>query len=217
MSGFPFIPDPLPYRYDALEPVISAEIMELHYAKHYAGYITKSNQFLLDIDEARARTFRNPVDAILRLTEDPGAFDEDLGDVLFNLGGASNHAIFWRILTTSVQTVPNPLERILHVTFGSFREFAELFKAQAKANYIPGWTWLVMDESLYLHIANFDDQQSPFEAGLFPVFGIDLWEHAYYLQYFNDRAAYVDAIWSRINWQHVLTRMTRAVRFHEAR
>jgi len=217
MSGFPFIPDPLPYDYDALEPEISAEIMELHYAKHYQGYITKANQLLLDIDEARARSFRNPVDAILRLMETPGAFDEDLGDVLFNLGGASNHAIFWRILTPELQRVPNPLERILHDSFGSFREFARLFKDQAKANYIPGWTWLVMDREMMLYIEDYPDQTSPFEADLFPVFGIDLWEHAYYLQYFNNRAAYVDAIWSRIHWEHVLTRMTRAVRFHEGR
>lgn len=217
MSGFPFVPDPLPYSYEALEPVVSREIMKLHYERHYKGYITKSNQLLLDIDAPRARAFRNPVDAILRIGEEPGDFEERFEEVLFNLGGASNHAIFWRILSPEVQRVPGALERIFRDAFGSFREFASFFKEQAASNFIPGWTWLAMDRDMYLHIVDTPDQSSPFEAGLFPVFGIDLWEHAYYLQYFNDRRAYVEALWSRVHWEHVLTRMTRAVRFHEAR
>lgn len=196
------IPD-LPYDFNALEPVISAQIMELHYAKHHKAYVANLNVALEKYHEAESR---NDIAAMVALQS----------AIKFNGGGHINHTIFWTILAAiskgGGQGPRGELAEIIRRDFGSFELFKEKLSTLTVGIQGSGWGWLGYHKGhRRLELASCANQD-PLSAqtGLVPLLGIDVWEHAYYLQYKNVRADYVKAIWGVFNWKNVEERFAKA-------
>jgi Fe-Mn family superoxide dismutase len=193
----------LPYALDALEPVISAAIMKLHYEGHHKAYVNNLNKALGDLAEAEKK---NDLPAIVALQS----------AIKFNGGGHLNHSIFWTNLAPKKagggEIQQGPLTNAINKEFGSIEKFIELFSAKAVAIQGSGWAWLGYNKAMnHLEIATCENQDPLVTKGLVPLLGIDVWEHAYYLQYKNVRADYVKAIWEIINWKNVAERYTAAI------
>lgn len=196
------LPD-LPYDLNALEPVISAEIMNLHYNKHHAGYVTNLNKALEQLADAEQK---NDLPTQIALQS----------AIKFNGGGNINHSIFWTNLAPTNKGGGTPPEgalvKAINDTFGSLDKLIETFSAKSIAIQGSGWGWLGFNKSNgNLEIATCDNQDPLIIKGLVPLLGIDVWEHAYYLQYKNVRADYVKAIWQIINWKNVAERYSHAL------
>ena len=192
----------LPYSLDALEPVISAEIMSLHYNKHHQTYVTNLNKALEQYETAYKN---NQLPELIALES----------AIKFNGGGNVNHSIFWTNLAPKNEgggVAPSgELAQALSSQFGSLEKFIELISAKAIAIQGSGWAWLGYNKSKNsLEITTCDNQDPLVIKGLVPLLGIDVWEHAYYLQYKNVRADYVKAIWQIINWKNVAERFAGA-------
>jgi len=187
------LPD-LPYDFNALEPVISAEIMELHYSKHHKTYVTKLNEALEKYHEAESK---NDVSNMIALQN----------AVKFNGGGHINHSIFWTILCPKSQAKGSPSGKLLDAIkkdFGSFDDFQKKFNDKTVAIQGSGWGWLGYNKNMKeLQIATCANQDPLSTTGLFPLLGVDVWEHAYYLQYKNVRPDYVKALWEIFNWDEI--------------
>jgi superoxide dismutase, Fe-Mn family len=195
------LPD-LGYDFNALEPVISAEIMMLHYSKHHAGYVANLNKALEQLAEAEQK---NDLPAQIALQS----------AIKFNGGGNINHSIFWTNLAPINKgggTPPNgELAKAINQDFGSLDKFIETFSAKTTAIQGSGWGWLGYNKANHhLEIATCDNQDPLVLKGLVPILGIDVWEHAYYLQYKNVCADYVKAIWKIINWKNAEERYHQA-------
>ncbi|GAA2526176.1 superoxide dismutase [Microbacterium mitrae] len=189
----------LPYDYSALQPAISGAIMELHHDKHHQAYVTGANTALEQLAEARAAgNFAN----INKLEK----------DLAFNLGGHTNHSIFWTNMSPNGGDKPTgELEAAITDHFGSFDAFQAHFTAAALGVQGSGWAGLFWDSiGENLLIQQFFDQQSQFAAGSVPLLLLDVWEHAYYLDYKNVRADYVKAFWNIANWDNVQSRFETA-------
>ena len=188
-------PDKLGYSYDALEPYIDKETMEIHYSKHYAGYVNKLNAAL----EKHPELSKKSVNEILKnLKEIP----EDVKTaVINNGGGASNHSFFWKLLKKDVVAKGKVVEEIKK-TFGSVDEFKKKFSDAAATVFGSGWAWLVLDGK-ELKIVQTKNQDSPISQGLKPIIGLDVWEHAYYLKYQNKRPEYIENFFHVVNWEQV--------------
>lgn len=195
------LPD-LPYDFDALEPVISAHIMEIHYTKHHKGYVTNLNAALEKYHEAETH---NDVSQMIALQP----------SIKFNGGGHINHSIFWTILTPpnkgGAKGPGGDLAKMIDRDFGSFESFKEKLNAASVGIQGSGWGWLGYNKNLKrLEIATCQNQDPVSALGLVPLLGIDVWEHAYYLQYKNVRADYVKAIWEVFNWRQIEERFLKA-------
>lgn len=189
----------LPYEYSALEPVVSRDIMTLHHQKHHAAYVTNYNATL---EKLQAAVSKNDVSAQIALQP----------ALKFNGGGHINHSIFWQNLTPDSTKPEAGLEEALKLRFGSFENFKNEMSTKAVGVQGSGWAWLGYDKtSKSLQIATCANQD-PLQAttGLVPLLGIDVWEHAYYLQYKNVRADYVKAIFDVVNWKDVSKRYADA-------
>ncbi|GAA4763246.1 MULTISPECIES: superoxide dismutase [Microbacterium] len=189
----------LTYDYAALEPHISARIMELHHSKHHATYVAGANTALEQLAEARATgNFAN----VNKLEK----------DLAFNLGGHTNHSIFWTNLTPEGQERPEgEIAAAIEEYFGGFEGFQGQFAAAALGIQGSGWAGVFWDSiGEQLIIQQFFDQQSQFAAGTVPVLLLDMWEHAFYLDYQNVKADYVKAFWNIVNWDNVQTRFATA-------
>lgn len=185
----------LPYDFNALEPVISAEIMKLHYEKHHQGYVNNLNQALEKYQAAIEKGDLSTATTLLQA-------------IKFNGGGHLNHSIFWTNLAPKGKggggAPSGSLANAITATFGSFSKFVELFSAKTVAIQGSGWGWLGYDSSTKgLRIVTCDNQDPLSVHALVPLLGVDVWEHAYYLQYKNVRADYVKAIWEIVNWKNV--------------
>jgi len=196
------LPD-LPYDFNALEPVISAEIMNLHYSKHHAGYVANLNKALEQLAEAEQK---NDLAAQIALQS----------AIKFNGGGNINHSIFWTNLAPTNKGGGTPpegaLAKAIDNEFGSVAKFIEAFSGKTVAIQGSGWGWLGLNKTNgRLEIATCENQDPLIIKGLVPLLGIDVWEHAYYLQYKNVRADYVKSIWNIINWKNVAERYAQAV------
>ena len=195
----PFSVPDLPYAYDALEPHISEETMRFHHDKHHQAYVDKANAALdgTPFEEARAE------DLLLSLAELP----DDLRDrVRDNVGGHVNHSLFWTSMKPDGGGQPGgKLLGAIKGTFGNFKVFKDTMRAAAASVFGSGWAWLV-DDGTRVFIVTTTNQDSPVSDGLTPLVGIDLWEHAYYLQYENRRPEYVDAWLEVIDWEAVEAR-----------
>ncbi len=194
---------PLPYGLGDLEPVISAQIMDLHYNKHHAGYVANLNKALEQYAEADKK---NDVASMIAIDH----------AVKFNGGGHVNHSIFWTNLAPKNKgggTLPEgDLANAIKKDFGSLDKLVEQLSAKAGAIQGSGWGWLGYNKTRgLLEIATCDNQDPLSLKGLVPLLGIDVWEHAYYLQYKNVRADYVKAIWGIINWKNVAERYKAAL------
>lgn len=190
----------LPYAYDALEPAIDKETMEIHHTKHHNTYVEKLNAAVEGTEFADKEIDQ----LIANLNEVP----EDIRTAVRNNGGGHlNHSIFWELLQSpSEQNAPTgELAEKINETFGSFEKFQEEFTAAATGQFGSGWAWLVKDGD-QLKVVGTPNQDNPITDGLTPLLGVDVWEHAYYLKYQNKRPEYVKAFWSVINWDKVAER-----------
>ena len=196
------LPD-LPYDFKALEPVISGEIMERHYKKHHQGYVTNLNAALQKYHEAESK---NDVAQMVALQS----------AIKFNGGGHINHSIFWTILAPISHggggMPKGDLAAMINRDFGSLDAFKEKFNALTTGIQGSGWGWLGYSKGQKrLEMTTCSNQDPLSTQGLVPVMGIDVWEHAYYLQYKNVRADYVKAIWQIFNWKNIEERFAKAV------
>ena len=189
---------PLPYPFDALEPQIDAKTMEIHHDKHHQAYITNANNALKDYPELASK----PVDELIaNLSAVPEAIR---GTVRNNAGGHSNHSFFWKILGPNTGGEPKgELAEAINSTFGGFEQFKEKIQTAGAGRFGSGWAWLVVNKDGKLEVISTPNQDSPIMDGLKPVFGVDVWEHAYYLKYQNRRPDYLKAIWAVVNWDVV--------------
>ncbi|MDO8529880.1 MAG: superoxide dismutase [bacterium] len=194
---------PLPYAYDALEPYISKEIMELHHGKHHAAYIKNLNDALEKHPELFEKTAE---DLLMSLSDIP----EDIRvTVKNNAGGHVNHSMFWEIMRPfdAAQGKPSgALAEEINKMFGSFEEFQTQFNDAGVKRFGSGWVWLVKNKDGKLEIMSTANQDNPMSEGLTPIMGNDVWEHAYYLQYKNVRPDYLKAWWNVVNWEKINNR-----------
>jgi superoxide dismutase, Fe-Mn family len=202
---------PLPYALDALEPHIDAKTMEIHHGKHHATYIANLNKAIEGNAELEGKT-------IDELISDLGAVPEGIrGAVRNNGGGHANHSLFWSILGPNAGGAPTgDLAAAIDSAFGSFDAFKDAFKNASLTRFGSGWAWLVVKADGTLAVTSTPNQDSPImgEAagccGSTPLVGLDVWEHAYYLNYQNRRPDYVDAFWNVVNWNAVAERFAAA-------
>ena len=188
----------LPYAYDALEPHIDAKTMEIHHTKHHQAYIDKLNVAL----EKHPDLQKKNIEDLLRMIDQ---VPEDIRDAVRNHGGGhANHSLFWRILTPKSEGKPSGvlLEK-LTTSFGSFEKFQEKFTTEAGSRFGSGWAWLVKKQDGSLDVFSTANQDSPLMHGDTPLLGLDVWEHAYYLNYQNRRPDYIAAFWKIVDWEVV--------------
>lgn len=190
----PFSLPKLPYAYDALEPHIDAQTMEIHHTKHHQAYITAANKALADQASLQGISAD---ELIAHLDRAPEAIRTTLRN---QLGGHVNHSFFWLLLSPKGGgKAKGTLAGVIETTFGSAEKFSEQFTAAAMTRFGSGWAWLVSNKGK-LEILSTGNQDSPLMDGKVPVIGLDVWEHAYYLKYQNRRADYVKAFWNVLNW-----------------
>jgi superoxide dismutase, Fe-Mn family len=189
---------PLPYPFAALEPHIDAKTMEIHHDKHHQAYITNANNALKDYPELAAK----PVEELLaNLSVVPEAIRTVVRN---NAGGHANHSFFWKILGPNAGgSATGKLADVIKSTFGNFDQFKEKFQAAAVGRFGSGWAWLVLNKQGKLEIISTPNQDNPISDGLKPIFGVDVWEHAYYLLYQNRRPDYLKAFWNVVKWDEV--------------
>lgn len=188
---------PLPYDYDALEPHIDARTMEIHYTKHHQTYIDNLNAALDKYPELKDRD-------LLDLIKNISSLPEDIRTAVRNNGGGHlNHSLFWEILINEEQKPQGALKEAIDRDFGSYDKFKEAFTNAAKTRFGSGWAWLVLNPDKKLEIISTANQDSPYMDDFIPLLGLDVWEHAYYLNYQNRRPDYISAWFNIINWTKV--------------
>jgi Fe-Mn family superoxide dismutase len=181
---------PLPYAADALEPVISAETIDFHYGKHHQAYVTNLNKLVAGTE------FENASLEDIVMKADGGIFN--------NAAQVWNHTFYWNGLSPDGGGQPTgDLGAAIQRSFGSFAEFKDAFVKSAVGNFGSGWTWLVKEHDGSVAIVNTSNAANPMRDGLTPLLTIDVWEHAYYIDYRNARPKYLDEIWKLINWDFV--------------
>ena len=182
----------LPYAYDALEPYIDAKTMEIHYTKHHQTYVDKLNAAVDKYPELMGR----PVEELLLDLANLKVDESDRTAIRNHGGGHFNHSFFWKILDPANKPDALVVKEIIS-TFGSIDEFKKQFSDSAAKLFGSGWTWLVRDaKNSKLVIQNFTMQDAPIMNNAFqPIFGLDVWEHAYYLKYQNRRPEYIESFW----------------------
>ena len=186
----------LPYGYASLRRFIDPETMKFHYQKHYKGYVKKLNQALRKKDYGDVE--------LEKIVKQINRYNTTIRN---NAGGAFNHAMFWKMLSPTPQKPYGEVLERIKKDFGSFREFKERFESIAKKRFGSGWIWLVISKSGRLKVMSTQNQDNPlmnvYDKGGFPILGLDLWEHAYYLKYQNKRDNYIENFWDVINWKFV--------------
>jgi Fe-Mn family superoxide dismutase len=193
------VQEPLGYKMDALEPYISGQTMRFHYGKHYAGYVDTANQLLKG-----GRFEGKTAEEIILLTSGK----KEYTPIFNNVAQAWNHAFFWKCLKPGGATIGGELADRIVKSFGSLDTFKRQFLEAAKSQFGSGWTWLVLDGKT-LKIVTTANADTPIAHGLKPLFTVDVWEHAYYLDYQNRRADYVQNILDHLaNWDFVASRLT---------
>lgn len=193
----------LPYAYDALEPAIDQKTMEIHHSKHHNGYVTKLNK-AVEGTELADKTIE---DLIANLDQVP----KDIQTAVRNNGGGHlNHTLFWEALQSPAEDnqPQGDLADKIEASFGSFADFKEAFSEAAAGQFGSGWAWLAEKDG-QLKVIGTPNQDNPISDGWNPLLGIDVWEHAYYLNYQNRRPDYIEAFWTIINWDKVSERLTK--------
>ncbi len=197
------LPD-LPYPSDALEPHIDARTMEIHHGKHHNAYVTNVNKALADHADLAAKSIED-------LVSDLGAVPEAIrGAVRNNGGGHANHSLFWQLMSKNGGGAPGgELASAIDSAFGNFDDFKAKFTQAGMTRFGSGWAWLSVDGG-NLVVESTANQDSPLSAGRMPILGLDVWEHAYYLNYQNRRPDYIAAWWNVVNWDEVARRFADA-------
>lgn len=197
---------PLPYAYNALEPTVDAKTMEIHYSKHHAAYTKNMNDATANTDYSTKPLFR----IFTEMEKYPAL-------VKNNAGGFYNHLFFWTVMAPATGQEPQGnLSQAINESFGSFDKFKETFSNAGKKQFGSGWAWLSVNEHGLLVVSSTPNQDNPMmstsEVRGIPVLALDVWEHAYYLQYQNRRTDYVDAFWKIVNWKEVSRRYDEAIK-----
>ena len=189
---------PLPFAYDALEPYITAQVLQFHHDKHHATYVANLNAAVANHPDLQAR-------AVEDLIARPDALPEAVRTAIRNNGGGhANHTFYWNCLAKAGDGKPaGELAAAIESRFESFDKFKDQMSKAAVGVFGSGWGWLCLDENRQLIIEGTPNQETPLARGHIPLLTIDVWEHAYYLQYQNRRADYVGAIWNVVNWDFV--------------
>jgi len=195
----------LPYSYDALEPHIDAQTMEIHHTKHHQAYINNANAALEKHPDLAGKS-------VEELLANLSAVPEDIrGAIRNNAGGHANHSLFWTVMAPGGGGAPDgALATAIDAAFGSFDAFKGEFETAAKTRFGSGWAWLARKKDGGLAVVSTPNQDSPISDGSTPILGLDVWEHAYYLKYQNRRPEYVSAFWSVVNWPEVARRFDAA-------
>ncbi len=188
----------LPYEYDALEPHIDARTMEIHHTKHHQTYVNNLNNALSNHPELESKS-------IEELVKDLGSIPEDIRTAVRNNGGGhANHSIFWLCMSPNGGGEPTgELADAINSSFGSLDNFKEQFAKAGATRFGSGWAWLCVDGNGKLVVTSTPNQDNPLTDGLTPILGLDVWEHAYYLNYQNRRPDYISAFWNIVNWDQV--------------
>lgn len=198
------LPD-LNYPYNALEPHVDARTMEIHHSKHHAGYVAKANAALEGTSFAD-----KPVEEVLKNINSLPA--EKKQAVINNAGGHANHSLFWEIMSPKGGGSPsNELASAIDSAFGSLDTFKQKFADAAANRFGSGWAWLVVGSGGKLEVTSTANQDSPIMDGMKPILGLDVWEHAYYLNYQNRRPDYISAFWSVVDWNKVAELYKKAI------
>jgi superoxide dismutase, Fe-Mn family len=193
----PFTLPSLNYPYTALEPNIDARTMEIHHTKHHQAYINNVNAALEGTEWADA-----DIETVLKNIDKLPADKKQA--VINNGGGHANHALFWTILSPEGGGEPDKqVSDAINAAFGSFDAFKSAFADAAAKRFGSGWAWLVVDADKSLKVTSTANQDSPIMTGQTPILGLDVWEHAYYLNYQNRRPDYISAFWNVVNWDQV--------------
>ncbi len=192
--------NPLPYEYDALEPFIDAQTMQIHHDKHHAAYITNLNAAL----EKHSHLAEKSLEALLTNLD---AVPEDIRSAVRNHGGGTwNHDLFWQVMAPRAGGEPQGgLARAIEASFRNFANLKAEFEKAAIGRFGSGWAWLVKKGSR-LAVVSTANQDNPMSDGMIPLLTLDVWEHAYYLKYQNRRAEYVSKWWNVVNWAEVASR-----------
>lgn len=194
----------LPYAFNALEPHIDAKTMEIHHGKHHQAYINNANNALKDHPALEAKSVE---ELISDLSQVPEAIRTVIRN---NAGGHANHSLFWTVMGPGCGGEPTgDLAAAIEKKFGSFAAFKEKFAAAAATRFGSGWAWLVVSAG-ELEVMSTPNQDSPLMEGKTPILGLDVWEHAYYLNYQNRRPDYISAFWNVVNWAEVAKRFAAA-------
>ncbi len=202
----PFTLPPLPYAYEALEPAIDAETMRLHHGKHHATYVAKLNDAVAAAPELAGQSVEQLLRDLARVPEAVRTAVRNHG------GGHANHTLFWTSLKPGASSPPaGRMAAAVAAQFGSFDGLREQLTKAAGGVFGSGWAWLALDAGKKLAVAALPNQDSPLSSGQTPLLGIDVWEHAYYLNYQNRRADYVQALLTVVDWQAVGRRYEEAI------
>ncbi|MGG0716483.1 superoxide dismutase SodA [Robertmurraya massiliosenegalensis] len=194
----------LPYAYDALEPHIDKETMNIHHTKHHNTYVTNLNAALEGNEELLSKSVEEVVSNLDAVPEAARTAVRNNG------GGHANHSLFWTILSPNGGGAPaGELADAITAKFGSFDNFKAEFTKAATTRFGSGWAWLVVNNG-ELEVTSTPNQDSPLMEGKTPVLGLDVWEHAYYLNYQNRRPDYIGAFWNVVNWDEVAKRYSAA-------
>jgi len=194
----------LPYAFNALEPYIDAQTMEIHYTKHHQGYVTNLNNALNE--EQKKLSINQLLSTVSKLSP----------AIRNNAGGHYNHSLFWTVLTNTRNTQPSAqLMKAIEIQFQTMDSLKSTLNKAAATRFGSGWAWLVVTPERKLVVCSTPNQDNPLmdiaEVKGMPILGIDVWEHAYYLKYQNKRADYLSAIWNVINWDEVSRRYAESI------
>lgn len=193
----------LPYAYDALEPHVDAQTMQIHHGKHHAGYVGKLNEALEKAPSHQGKGLEELLGDIA------GVPEAARGGVRNSGGGHYNHSLFWKVMSPNGGGAPTgDLAAAIDSAFGGFDAFKDEFAAAAATRFGSGWAWLCVDSDGSLFVTSTPNQDNPLMTGLVdktgtPILGLDVWEHAYYLHYQNRRPDYIGAFWNVVNWDQV--------------
>jgi Fe-Mn family superoxide dismutase len=197
----------LGYAYDALEPHIDARTMEIHHTKHHAGYTNNLNAALEGHADLQGKSIEELLASLSSLPADIK------GAVQNNGGGFANHSLFWKVIAPGGNTMSDAsdeLKSAIGAAFGTYEGFKEQFSKAAATRFGSGWAWLVAGSDGSLSVTSTPNQDTPLMEGKTPILGLDVWEHAYYLNYQNRRPDYIAAFWNIVNWAEVSRRYAAA-------
>jgi Fe-Mn family superoxide dismutase len=197
---------PLPYAFEALEPHIDAQTMQIHHDKHHGAYVTNLNAALDKHPDLKGKSAEE-------LLKDIGAIPDDIRTAVRNNGGGHvNHSMFWKIMKKGGGGNPTgDIAKVITEKLGGFEAFKEKFNDNGVKRFGSGWTWLIAKDGKFELISS-ANQDSPIMEGAFPIMGNDVWEHAYYLKYQNRRPDYLKAWWNIVNWDEINARLKQATR-----
>ena len=197
-ESYPFVVHPLPYEYDALLPVLNAETLTFHHDKHYKTYVDNLNHVLSDYPELQKKSLVELLSMVDSLPQNI------MAPIRNNAGGVYNHELYFECMKNPVgQEVCGKLSEAIVRDFGSFAQWKEKMKQAAVSKFGSGWAWLVSDKSGKLYILQTSNQDVPDLKEYIPLLVVDVWEHAYYLQYQNRRADYVEGWFGLIHWRKI--------------